>query len=522
MRRLWLAGVVILAACAKPPAKPVDLSALDRADALVLEGCYDCLGEARDIYTKVGVGRARPTVVARIFSTELLIALREKELAMPEPVAAIERARAVVPELPPTLEPDRYFAIVASMPRGVVGTPRAEMAAFRRGSAAFVPRIDGELNWLLNATDVPAPVRQYFAISLQCAFPLRSPGARTTPRAADARPTLAADAPALLRYLVSADCLGTQIPPLVAIRDANPRFVEPSLFVGRGSIRDDANTGKNQARELLAPVYARFPTSASATYLMGNLSQTLGDCREALRFYDETIALSSLHEDALLGRTVCLTHLKRTDEAMAAATYLITSKLDNMDQGYYWRAWNEYWVLKQLDAARSDIEAAKKIRSTGETHTLAGIIEHDQDALDESEKDLKVARTMAYGNRNCIAAWYLGLVQMKRRAWVPSGEFFQAAMGCYERNVVEAEEGLAFTRAKEDLDEAFRARQIANFEAVIKEDRGQQYSAAFNAANYYATGGDFTRARTMLALAEKWPELAEKVALLQTYLKDKR
>ncbi len=521
MRHLWLAGVLLLASCAKPPVKPVDLSALDRADALVLDGCYDCLVEARDIYTRVGVGRVRPTVVARLFSTELLMALRERELAMPDPSPAIARARAVVPELPPTLEADRYVALVAAMPRGVVGTPRAEATAFRRSTVSFVPKVDGEVDWLATATDVPAPVRQYFSIAIDCAYAARPRGTRPMSRVAAGRPTLPEGAPPLLRYLVNADCLGTQIPPLVAIREGNPRFVEPALFIGRGAIRDEANSGKGQAREALTAVYARFPTSASATYLLGNLNQTMGDCREALRFYDETVALTRLHEDALLGRTICLTHLKRTDEAMAAATLLVTEKLDNIDQGYYWRAWNEYYVLKQLEAARTDIDAAKKIRSTGETHTLAGIIEHDQDALDESERDLKIARSMAYGNRNCLAAWYLGLVQMKRRAWVPSGQFFQTAMSCYEVNVAEAEAGLKVMREKEDLDAAFRARQIANFEAVIKDDQGQQHSAAFNAANYFATGGEFARARTMLAIAENWPELAEKVALLQAFLKDK-
>ena len=68
MRKLWLAGLVVSLGCASAPLKPPDLAELDKADALVLQGCYDCLIEARDIYARVGVARARPFVVSRIFT----------------------------------------------------------------------------------------------------------------------------------------------------------------------------------------------------------------------------------------------------------------------------------------------------------------------------------------------------------------------------------------------------------------------------------------------------------------------
>ncbi len=48
----------------------------------MLQGCYDCLLEARATYARVGVGKARPLVIARLFETDLLITLREKELAL--------------------------------------------------------------------------------------------------------------------------------------------------------------------------------------------------------------------------------------------------------------------------------------------------------------------------------------------------------------------------------------------------------------------------------------------------------
>ena len=51
-RWLWVALIVAVGGvrCASAPIKPADLQALARADALVLDGCYDCLLEARGIY----------------------------------------------------------------------------------------------------------------------------------------------------------------------------------------------------------------------------------------------------------------------------------------------------------------------------------------------------------------------------------------------------------------------------------------------------------------------------------------
>src|SRR5206468_5743255 len=116
---------------------------------------------------------------------------------------------------------------------------------------------------------------------------------------------------------------------LEAVRTAVPRFTEGAFFLARLDVANAQNTGAPRARDLLAEAYKRFPKSSSITYLTANYNQLLGDCREALRYYDETIALKPAHEDALLGRTMCLTYLKRSDEAIAQATRMIEMRTDN-------------------------------------------------------------------------------------------------------------------------------------------------------------------------------------------------
>ena len=510
MRRLWLAVLIVSAACASHPIKKADLAALADADAQVLQGCYDCLQEARATYARVGVGKARPLVVARLFETDLLLALRDKELAL-DPASAFNEARALARELPPALEAERYLKIAEAVPGDDLGWTHRETIDFRRAHLDIVPTIDAELDWLDTGALSP-PVRAYLALAIDCAYPTRRPAAGQTPHQTS-RGKPPADAPPLLVYRAGI-CMDVSSDLLQKVRDAVPRFVETAYFLSRPALASVKNDGGARVRDWLAEVYKRFPTSPSVTYVEGNYYQLAGDCRAALKFYDETIAQRPEHENGLLGQTVCLSYLKQTDEAIAAATHMIELRTDNMYLAYYWRSWNHY-TRQALDLARADIESAKRLGSSGEILTLAGMIEHDQSDLDPAEHDLRGARTMSGGNRNCTALWYLGLVMIKRERWVDSGKQFEDAMGCYEQNVKDSEDGLRVMQARTDLDADFRARQIAGFEAAIAEDRSHQYAAAFNAANQYAHGGEVAKAKVLVEIAARDPALAAQVADLK-------
>jgi hypothetical protein len=514
MRRLWLAAVLVCSACASAPIKKTDQVALDQADALVRQGCYDCLLEARAAYARVAVGKARPLVVGRLFEVDLLLALREKELAMNfQP--AIDRAKALASELPAALEPSRYLDLVLAVPSDDMGTPQSEDLAFRRARAAFIPRIDGEIVWLQTA-GLGAPFRQYLSHAIDCMYLRRARPTGQLPRAA-VRRDVTPDAPPLVAYRIGI-CDVPKREVLEKVKADEPRFVETAFFLARLAVSEAAQSGKGRPREPLAESYGRFPTSPSVTYLNANYNQLGGDCRVALRFYDETLALKPLHENALLGRTVCLTYLKRTDEAIAAATHMIGVKPFNIDEAYYWRAWNHHF-LKDLPAARRDINSAKALRSNLRIHTLAGIIEHDQDDLGPAFSDLTDATSGREGGANCTGFWYLGLVQIKRSQWTDSARYFEIAMNCYVAAVQESEGAILALEANPDIDPEFRTRQVANFRIQIETDRSQQYASAFNAANHYARGGEPEKAKVLIEIAAKDPALAEYVAALRKILK---
>ena len=507
MRKVWLAPLLLSVGCASTPIKKADVPALAQADALVLQGCYDCLVEARATYARVGVGKARPLVIARLFETDLLITLREKELAL-DASKSFAEAEALGKELPPAFEAARYLTIAEAVPGDDLGWTHRETTEFRRRHAPFVPRINDELQWLATGA-LAQPVRQYPSLAIDCAYPTRTRPAGQITR--PTRPEVPEGAPPLIAYRTGI-CLEVSIPILAKVRDEVPRFVETGYFMSRRALLAFKTEGGRGARAWLDENYKRFPDSPSVTFVSGNFNQLVGDCKAGLRFYEETLARKPEHETALIGRTICLTFLKRTDDAIAEATHMIDLKTDNIDEAYYWRAWNHY-SRQALDLARADINLAKSRRATPSIYTLAGMIEHDQNDLNEAEIDLKSARDMS--SQNCTAMWYLGLVALKREQWLVSGKNFEEAMTCYEANVKDSEAGLRAMQNRTDVDPDFKAHQIEGFEAAIKEDHSHQYAAAFNAANQYAHGGDVPKARTLLELAALDPALSKEVAELR-------
>jgi tetratricopeptide (TPR) repeat protein len=514
MRKLWLTVFVAAAGCASAPINDNDVAALTKADVLVLEGCYDCLIEARDTYARVGVGRARPLVVARLFETEVLIALREKELAI-DSAAAEQRAAMLTAELAPEVQADRALRIVDLVVPDNVGVGKARMRAIRSEPRRREVDLDAEVQALAASTLTPA-VRQYLSLSLECSLDPR-PAGPGQPRRRRERPTLPEGAPPLLAYRV-AICLGIDARPLEGLIETSPRFIELGYFISRARLVTVKNDGAPGARALLARVYERFPTSSGVTYVGANYMQLIGDCREALRLYGETVALEPNHEDAMLGHAICHSFLKQHQDAIGAAATVIEWGVYNLADGYYWRAWNHH-VLKSLDLARADIDSAKQVAATGEIYTLAGIIEHDQDDLALAERDLRTARGMAYGERNCAAAWYLGLVHMKQERWLESAGAFEDSMRCYEQAVTDSRAGLLAMRDRTDVDPDFKARQIEGFEAAVKEDQAQYHAAAFNAANQGARGGNIARAKELVEVAARDPALSDLVRQLREILR---
>jgi tetratricopeptide (TPR) repeat protein len=503
MRRIlatWIA--ILLSSCAAAVTSPRP-DQLARADAELLQGCYDCLLAARAGYRALGAGPDRPALAARLLEADLLIALREKELGLPASEAAAE-AHRLAGELPPTLGAGRYVELVDAIPGNPPGGSQRE-ARMARANAVVASARRTELRDWFPRGGLRAEVRQYLGMTLDCVFP--PPGSKPQ------LPPPAGTDPPLLAYRRATCELGS-VTELAAVRRREPRFVETSLFLAAAELVAAALGSATQAEAHLAEVLARFPASPAIHNLAGDERLLVADHAAALTHYDRALALQAIHEQAWLGRIICLTYLGRHQDAVEGATRLLVLDEASQASGYYWRARNRH-ALHQLVDARHDITEAKNIVPTADILGLAGVIEYDQGDLDPAEADLTAAiRT----GGDCTPRWYLGLVHRQRRKWLPAGHTFEDAMTCYRDRVVDSAGRLASLQARSDVDRGYRDRMAASLQSSIEADGKQQHLAALMAASHLAAGGEVAAARPLADLAGEDPALADQVTRLRTRL----
>src|SRR5687768_10663790 len=88
-----------------------------RADALVREGCYDCLLDARAAYERLP---ASWTLIAKLIEVDLLLALRAKELSL-DPTGHLNAASQGLTQLAPAPAMSALLDIVSSVPEDATG-----------------------------------------------------------------------------------------------------------------------------------------------------------------------------------------------------------------------------------------------------------------------------------------------------------------------------------------------------------------------------------------------------------------
>lgn len=503
--------------CGGARMREANARAMGAADARVLDGCYDCLLEARATYARLTESKDRKTaasVVVRLFETDLLLALREKELAL-DSRPAIERARALGARLPSTMDPARVLAMVDAVLPDAHGVPPKALDAMRTKNRAYSRKIQDELDWLAKTPLTPA-VRDYVALALDCSYWDRPRVSGTIGRART-RPEIPPGAPPLIAYR-TAICVGQDTAVLTRVRAAQPRFHEAAYYAAQVTAFASGETGDDEAPRLLEEAYRRFPRAPGVTFISGWFNTALGDCPPAVRYFDETIAIEPEHERAFLERTVCLTHMRQDSAAIESATRLIALDTRSTAQAYYWRAVNRL-RRKELELARSDIEAAKARSESDNILTLAGIIEHDQDDLEVAERDLRTARSSWRGNKNCTAAWYLASVLRKRQESRESADGYGTAMVCYDTAVAEIGASIERIQAHPKMTAALKAKRLEKLVADSVDQRSRYYASAFNAANMNARVGNYARAEELLAIAARDPELADLVGQLRDELR---
>lgn len=501
MRHLaWLLIGVTLAGCSARRATPVvsPAAAIDLApaDALFDAGCYRCLAEAFSLYDRARVQPGAPLRArTRAFATAVLLTLREKELDL-DATPWLERARELA-----EMDDSAYLDIAAALPWDGGSTPDFAL------SSRLSPNVlDDWQNFTMPQGRHPE-LDAYILITLQCRLATRVQADETIRDVADMSP--------LLQF--RAGLCGPQRRPLLeALVAADPRFVEAWYFIGRYEMTTGVNQAGGSSRTWLVTAvrplqlaHTGLPEAPTVTTVLAGLMRARSDLRAALALYDDALAHRPTHGDALLGRTITLSFLKRYDDAITQATGVITLGRGHVPSAYYYRAWNQY-QLGELNEALRDVMVAKQMNAPEEVLVLSGLIAYEQKRPVDARADFTAA--VAGNNRRCTAHWYLGILNLDEEQWTPAVGTFTSAGDCYSTAAAALRREI--TQLPEDLPDTVRAEQVASLDEDILVNARQAGRSFFNAAQAAARAGESPTALNLARRASSYEEMRERAETL--------
>ena len=431
---------------------------------------------------------------ARAFATAVLLALREKELGLPA-TPWLDRAMALA-----TPEELRYVDTAAALPwtdavitRDFAPTGRIAATALADWRAALLPESEHQ------------ELDQYVLVTLACSTGKRILDAETE-RAVDlSRP--------IIRYRAGL-CGLSHRPKLEELVAADARFVEAWFFIGRYemaggvSLVSAASPGRRwlvTAPPMLSTAHDGLPEAPVVAIVYAGVMRSRGELNRALALYDEAIALRPTQRDALLGRTVTLTHLQRHDEAVTTATRIIELGTWHLGSAYYYRAWNQY-QKRALDAAADDVATAKKLEVSDDVLVLSGLVAYEQTRFIDARSEFQGA--IRLNATRCIAHWYLGQLDLDEQLWAAAVSAFSTAATCY----TSAADALRAEAAQlpPDLPADARAQQLATYESNIAASLAQAGRSYFNASQASIRTGDTAGALVHARAATAYEEIRER------------
>jgi tetratricopeptide (TPR) repeat protein len=520
----------LVASCAPRSARPAParLADLARADALVRDGCYRCLQQAREIYATHVIASSRRSppdpALRKEFDTTLLLIARAKELGLAfesdltrarellekQKIAnshRVSQSSASPEEL--TARLDVVEAMVGDL-TGLDSEERQQRDERMEKEAASVADWSARLQLLRQSasTDLTSA---YLLLALECdRSALRRPATgRLEVFTADP------DAP-LWRYRLALCGVDASTPStLSTLRERDPRWAESFYFEGKTAMGSAARAAEPaRAAALLTSAVQAFPDSIPAHMLLGNAQEMDGNAAAALAAFDRVLAIKPAHVDAQLGRVRNLSYLGRTDEGIAAATALIDRGTWHVGDAYYWRAWNGYQA-RRLEAAWADVRQALSLLSNTAVYALAGSIAYARKELDVAVRHF--TRAFEIDPSNCLAIASAGLVHTDQMAWPSAAGDHVKATRCFAQAAATARAELAKLTAA-SLEPAVKASRVASTEKRRESAEELGAQAALNAAQSFVRTGDSTQALTYIERAARHPATSAKAAALKAQI----
>ena len=476
MRRSVLAAAALLAvvsACAHPsppvspaaaaPAGPSPVERLAAADGLLRAGCLDCLLDAYRDYESLVTGPTAEAASAGVVRAAALVALRERELGMPDEGYLDRAQRAVAPfGAPLSADATALEAIDSAAPRSGDDSRAGASPLSASDRARLLERLRA------HADETPLSAAAWVVFSC-----VNNPDrTERKPEALLAPVAHYQDTP-LLQY-EAAVCTTSDDKVLEGLETANPRFVDVEYPL---AVRDVAARQLDSAETRLTKALAWRPEWPSALMRLGNILMTGEDFAGALGLYERALALVPQNARAMVGRIQALSFLLRHEEAIARATELLATP-NLPGDAYYWRAWNEN-QLERLDDAWADVEQAQRLWKNSDVRMLAGLVAYKRQELDVAKS--RFTAVLEIEPARCDALFYLASVHTDLSVWPDAVSGFTASAQCFEttRRQLAAEiDRLQRSGGRPDR----VARQVASREAQRANALGLQRQSWFNGA----------------------------------------
>jgi tetratricopeptide (TPR) repeat protein len=420
------------------------------ADALAAQGCYLCLRDAAFAYQTLLRLSEDPGLARRALENDLLIAIREIELRLPDSGA---RARARALAARNTATPGKYdacFQLLDSLdtpPDSGTATfsETRDRQAGRRALAAAL-----ETEWPSSA------MAAYFYIAAAVG------SGQLTELKPQVDAILATYAHNLsVRYRFQAYAPTFSEAAANELLAEEPRFAEIHFLLGQRAVFGAALV---TAHRELTEASRGLPDSLAIASSLGRLELVFARYAEALALFDRMLARGP-DEAAQLGRAIALSYLQRHREAIAVLDDLLKDPSTLPGDKYYWRAWN-YLALIESQQAYDDAKLAMNAMANSEVFKLAGIASYNLTRITEARGYFESSVKM--NAAECDASRYLGIIDAAERSWRPAAEHFTTAAACYERAIAALEADVAMKQADPS---GLYAGQVAAIQADIAEAR---------------------------------------------------
>jgi tetratricopeptide (TPR) repeat protein len=395
---------------------------LSEADRLASRGCYLCLREAAAVYDSLLELSDDPTVARRALENNLMLALREIELRMPDS-GARETAERLQSRVPTSYA--GYFAALDALAAPVLtgGVTFNEVRSRREARIALASELRKE--WPASA------MKAYFYLAAALAA---SPSKELELEIGGILNTHSDN--------LSLDYRVQTFPPLFsedasrALIGKETGFGEVHFLLGQRAVFDarlaDAHRELALARELL-------PDSAAISLALASVTFAYARYADALTLY-ERVLTAGRDDVAALGRAKALSYLRRHTDAIAALDELLNDLGNNPGEKYYWRAWNRLQLGEAQPAYDDAASALKAMRSNG-VYRLAGIASFNLGRMAEAREDF--VQALGMNRADCDSERYLGQVDAVERKWPEAFSRFSQAAACYELAIARLQRELA-------------------------------------------------------------------------------